>query len=474
MRNRKPTFQVRASAVNSVSHKSGATFAVIASNDLGLPKDVELAAFGCEHCGTVLSAIKDSEPFCVTCGSDQVALATDQLAPEVLSETQELSSVICSCNSHNIISDVVAAKLGGKMHCITCGDALEFDQPDGDDGDDLPEVGQFTAEASGDDVDLGPEGEITLDGDDAGAIMEGANHASNPDPDDLHPPIDAAQNTTSVPFVAPEIAPDAEFLDMPMTDALPEMVGEDFEVSCDESTMVASVNGTPVATLKREQAANLEALWGKQSLVRSVKAAVAQEGRSAALAHFGFIPIVASFPLKKLVDERVAAAMEIAQATVTSAIENLREDYRQCLAIAAAGLQKDFFKGHDHPLKAALFENLAAAGVRSPAAMVDKVFAGHGAAYIENLLVLAEAQLAKPLEVRNELALTVESANYMNVAEVDEGTTETAAMDDTAEPSETSVSRMQSHAGLRIKNQTQESASIRDITKGKRLFGSQS
>lgn len=467
MRNRKPTFQVRASAVNSVSHKNGVLFAVLASADFGLPKDVVTSAFGCEHCGTTFAGLKDSEPFCITCGSDQVAATSEAaLEPEVLSETQELSGIICAgCDTHNILSDVVAAKLGGKMHCVMCGDALEFDQPTvGDGDDDMPEVNPMSNAADdADDLDLGPDGEINLNGDNDGTTE--ASHPSG-DADDLHPPVDATdvENQTA-PFVAPEAT--AETVDVPMTDAVPEGADDMFDVGIDDEAMVATVNHVPVATLMRAEASQFADVWGKQAFVRSIKAAVSNEGRNAALAHFGFKPIIASFPLKKLVDERVESGLAAEKLKVVASTADLRADYHQSLAIAAAGLQKNFFKGHQHALKAGLCDELIAAGVRNPVKLIDRVFATHGGQFMNDMLELAAEMLAKPAEVRNELARSVEAANYIVAAAAD-GDDESP--DDDEDEVEAST-RMQAQAGLRIKPQHTETSSIRDLTGGRRLFG---
>jgi hypothetical protein len=488
MRNRKPTYQVRASAVNSVSHKLGSLIAVVASADFALPKSQELAAFGCKHCGTTVAALKDSEPFCITCGSDQVDLDDEaDLAPEELNETQELSGIICAgCNTHNILTDVVAAKLAGKMHCITCGDALEFDQPavGADDGDDLPEVNpvgqddadalddvQIVDEAAGaDDVDTGPEGEVSLDGDDATT----AGHGDGAD-EDLHPPVDAdTPGTMTAPYEAPE---GAETVDVSMADVVPEDVSDEFDVSADDEAMVATVNHVPVARLMREQAGDYADMWGKHSFLRAIVAAVETEGREAALAHFGFEPIIAKFPLKKLVDSQVATALAAEKTRVQASIDNTREDYKHGLAIAAAGLQKGFFKGYDHPLKAALFEELQAAGVRAPAKMIDRVFRAQGSAFMGTLLALAEEVMAKPLEVRNELASSVDSANYIAAASDEDGDdvaddADTDSEDEDSDDVVESATRMQTHAGVRItRKQPAEVASIREMTRGRRLFG---
>jgi hypothetical protein len=474
MRNRKPAFQVRASAVNSVSHKIGSLISVIASVDLVMPKKQELAAFGCDHCGTVFAGINSIAPFCVTCGSDQTNLVPDaEFEPEELNESQELSGIMCAgCDSHNIMSDAVAAKLAGKMHCVTCGESLEFDQPtDGDTEDDLPEsnpVGDAAndveivssgADNGDDDMDFGPEGEVELDGADAAQATQAAGA------EDLHPPVSAEDPNT---MTIPAIDPGAETVDVSMSDAMPEDVGDDFDVTTDGETMVATVNSIPVALLKREQAAagQYADMFGKQSFLRAVKAAVENGGRKAALASFGFEPIIAKFPLKSLVDAEVAKAMTAERNKVVASVQNLRADYDQSLHIAAAGLQKGFFAGRDNALKMGFFDHLQTAGVRNPAKLIDTVFKAHGNAFIATMLSLAEEVMAKPVEIRNELASAVDAMNYMAVE---------AAVEDDDESVTASADRMQSQSGVRINQPTQaaETSTIRAIAGSRtRLFGS--
>ncbi len=411
MRNR-PKYLVRASAVNSVSSRMGSLLSVLATAGFELPVNQTLAAFGCTHCGTSFSAIADSQPFCVTCGSDEVSLDQDtELPPEALTDDQELSGVICvHCNHNNIFSDVVAAKLGGKLHCITCGEAMEFTPPAV--GDELPEVDAL-AETS----ETDPDGSMDL------PTLEEGMKAGDAPAEDLAPPVDAHGEDTLA--AGADEADDADAIDLSLAEVMPEGEPEDFDlaVSTDDDeaacVMVASVKGVPVATLAYADAGQFQEQFGRMSLVRAVKSAVAQVGRDKALANFGFKPIMVKFPVKAQVDKLVTAALQDRSKAVQVAAAELGNDYKQALAIAAAGLHKSFFKGRDNPLKAHLYDELVAAGVRSPAKVVDRVFMNHGAAFLSTLLELAEEVRAKPLDVRNELATTVDSANYL-LAEVED------------------------------------------------------
>lgn len=176
--------------------------------------------------------------------------------------------------------------------------------------------------------------------------------------------------------------------------------------------VTATVNNIPVAYLIKDKV-DAE-LWGKTNWLRSIKQIAATHGRKKALSHFNFDPIVINFPLKNRIQQAALMQTEKYSRVVEARVSDLREDYKQAIAIAAAGLNKGFFKNKENVLKAAFYDELCSVGVTKPAALVDKVFAAVGEKFLSTLLELAEELIEKPIEIRNQLSDTVEAANYMH------------------------------------------------------------
>lgn len=76
----------------------------------------------------------------------------------------------------------------------------------------------------------------------------------------------------------------------------------------------------------------------------------------------------------------------------------------QCLAIAAVGINRRFFKDAKNELKAGLETELLRAGVRGGPNIVRAMFAQYGVSYAKSILTLANKISAMPEEVRNQYA----------------------------------------------------------------------
>lgn len=494
MRRNKKAHQVRASAVNALSARLGTSVTVLATAALALPENLELASFGCKHCGTQFNAQASISPFCVTCGSDDVAPEVDDTPKEELNEDDELAGILCAgCGTHNIMSDAVAAKLGGNMFCVTCGDGLTYTPPE---TDELPEVNPVAGTDDGDDdEDDGPAGELPLvNGDEPTATAgEGDEPHAEPDGDEGETPTvpadgdgdegEAATAIKPAPSDEEEIRPpqDADVtgtdsrpaevedeIDVPMTDlAKPD---DEFDVLLDDDDkVVAMFGGVPAAVLTRESAtaAGHGDVWGKVALTRAITASVERDGVSA-LAQFGFAPIVAKFPMAKIVEARVSAVLADKAKELESAVAALQSDWKQSLVIAAAGHNKGFFADKTNELKAALYNEMSAMGVKSPAKVIDRVFKAHGAPYLASLLEIAGDLLQKNVEVRNQISDAVEASTYLEAEEGEDGEDGEGVQE-----GEEVSARFATHQGARVTAKaTPVSASYQPGSlRGRKLFG---
>jgi len=487
---------VKASVLNAASDEKGAGFYVIAAAAPEVNKDTVLSAFKCEGCTTQFSALAGSQPFCVTCGSDEVDVEDGEgaLSPEDIGDDENLANVECSsCGTHNIVTLETASALGTKMHCVTCGTEIEYMPPtEGEDVEENLEDVELSADGDDltdeemDDVDLtiNDEEDETEEVEAAAAATDAAPKAAETDvkapaaPVDNVKPADAPVVAVEEPKPATEpimlaTADDSEDADESAESAeddADDAVGEDEEVDFEESCLaaivqgdlsierygdriVAFVGGIPVGHLTRANAGQNEGVFATTAFANAIKHTVRKVGAEKALAHYNFQLAAVKFPVPELVNERVTAGVEKAQREIASKIKDVSDDFRQAVGIVAAGLNKGWFKGSPHVLKEAFKNELAASGFKGASRVVDKVFAQYNDPYHKSLFEKAQELLSKSVEFRNELATSIGDMNYQPTTVVDAG--DEVDMDETV-PTE---ARLEG-AGLRRGGKTQETSSL--------------
>jgi len=99
--------------------------------------------------------------------------------------------------------------------------------------------------------------------------------------------------------------------------------------------------------------------------------------------------------------------------------ESLKSTIRQCLSIAAVGLNKGFWKDKTHVLKAELYKELCTLGIHNPTTLIDRVFANYSDTHHRTLFEIAFDLISKPADIRNSLAEAVSDVNYIVAAEND-------------------------------------------------------
>ena len=401
MAKRKPAYEVRAQTLASLSQKLGSVFSVQASTELQVDTKAEIASFGCKSCHTKFGAFANSQPFCVTCGSDEVEPTEpdDEDEVQALASDSNLSAVTCtSCGTHNILDTQTASALEGKLHCITCGTAINYAAPDIDD------LGSDPLEDEGED-NLGEE------------VVEGGKNckaSDDNDDDDL-----GGDDVTDA---------DSDTVDVPLVDVV-DVQDDEAELSTllHDGVLVATYNGLPIATLTKEMAGVNADLYTKPTFTTALRHTASNQGIKAALRHYNFQLVVAKFPLQKLVQAGVEKALAEQSVQLTASMTALGSDFEQCLGIASVGLNKDFFKGKSNALKVGLYNELSNAGVHKPAALVQRVFAQYSQAFVATLVETAQELMGKSVEVRNQLAETLGSINTLPM---DDGVEDDENIDD--------------------------------------------
>ena len=145
-------------------------------------------------------------------------------------------------------------------------------------------------------------------------------------------------------------------------------------------------------------------------------AEMSKHGLRAGLGKQGFVMAKVNVSRNEVLNRRVAAKAKQVTAAVRRNQANSNEALGQCLAIAAVGINRQYFKDTRNELRAALEEELEAAGVRQAGRLVRRVFASKGIDYAKSILTLANKLVNMPEETRNAFA----SALDMTTGELEE------------------------------------------------------
>ncbi len=448
---------VKASVLNGHSaESSGALLFVYASPTPSVDKSAELSAYKCGKCNTEFAALAKTEPFCITCGDEDVYEDNEQVldVEEYEDPDEELASIPCSdCHTKNIVKLTTASVLGAQVHCVTCGSAINFQAPvvaeaEGDSGMD-----EETNDALHDSFeDTLEEDDLTGSEEIEGADeLEEANgdEGSESESDDAGEPEGSESNEAE----GEEEGEEEDGLEETdyEEETLAKLVGNG-TLTLDRvgDVLVASVNNLPVATLARDDAAEYANVFHGAEFATAIRHTVKQVGVEKGLSQYGFAFASVKVPVKDIVTKRVTAKVQAEIATLNSRAETLAADLEQAFGIALAALNKNFFKGETNPLKTAFVDMLTTANVRNPARQVDNVFKAHGDAMNRAAFELAKKLLGKSVAHRNEIAASVLDANYQVIAS-DENEEE-------EEVDDTSLEQRLEGAGLRSVGKKKEHA----------------
>jgi hypothetical protein len=133
----------------------------------------------------------------------------------------------------------------------------------------------------------------------------------------------------------------------------------------------------------------------------TVAVEMAKRGMREGLSNMGFVFATVDVSKNEVLNKRVNAKTEQVTAAIKRTNASYQQTLQQSLAIAAVGINRSYFKNAKNPLKAALQEELEAAGVRGSSSLLKKVFASEGVNYTKSLMVLASKICEMPEKARN-------------------------------------------------------------------------
>ena len=412
--------------------------AVVASSQAEVPKrNLEMASYSCNSCGNSFAVNASIDPFCVHCGStevdelDETLLEDETMLPE---DEESLSTVVCpECGQHNIMSDDSAVALAGLMSCVTCGSEISYEyseissepeeeeMPLGDDEDieeDIEEEGLDDVEESmpkkgspnyrKGQGNAGEKGRPSFRGRKSNAGEKGKSMSSDESLDDLDEDLDLDDGL--------EDTEEAGEKKGKVTCGLADVVIANTNASVtferlNPSTILAFVGDICVARLNNSDDYEHRDVFGHPSFMRSLANSAEANGTTVTLKDFDF-----SIPEVQVTEETVQAMSQLESTLAkveAKALATANESIRQCISIAAVGLNKGFWKDKPHVLKAHLYEEMRAAGVRNPSSLIDRVFAKYSDDHHRTLFEIAFDLAEKTPDTRNSLAEAVGTVNYL-------------------------------------------------------------
>jgi len=184
--------------------------------------------------------------------------------------------------------------------------------------------------------------------------------------------------------------------------------------------LVAMKGHVSVASLTRKSAGTNADVMFTDTFAEAVTATAQRSGLREALNTFKFSPVRAGNIQKSALDRRVKAMKE----TAANEARQRKAEQAEVMALAAAGLARNYWKGQANPISAAFNDFLASQGVRRPQAITAKIMRDAGMQYAETLLQVTARLEGMSKAVRKEFAdalnLTQDSGDEYDVPTVEE------------------------------------------------------
>lgn len=165
-----------------------------------------------------------------------------------------------------------------------------------------------------------------------------------------------------------------------------------------------------VATMSKKTAvtAGHEDMYLSDQFEQVVASELSKQGLRKGLKAMGFQMAKVNVATSAVVNARVTKQVVASTAAVRRVAASKEKAFADSLAIAAVGLNRGRWKDVTNPLKAALQEELQAAGVRNSARLVHNVFAAHGIDYAKAICAMATKLASMPQESRDMLTASLD------------------------------------------------------------------
>ena len=201
--------------------------------------------------------------------------------------------------------------------------------------------------------------------------------------------------------------------------------GVEDEIGDTETLQFASVGSTLhcmranriIASMTKTQAvkASKADLYNTDEFCDVVRHEIETVGLRAGLKQQGFRLATVDLKGQKAVTAAVTRLVAAKEVKLAKQTELVAQRMEQCMSIAAVGINRNFFKGHPNTLRAALEDELKAAGVRGASKLIASMFAQHGVDYARSLVVLAQNLAEQPDEVREKFVEALDMTDDQSI-----------------------------------------------------------
>lgn len=395
---------------------------VLASSRPDLPKDLSVAAHECGECATTFSVTATLVPYCVKCGSEDTnPIQANKVETSTYTGKESISAIKCECGTFTLIRDEDAIEMAGSMGCVACGATIDYsvaslqlasDECEADaetETEDDSEEEEFDVLPDFDDEpeeDLGPEE----------ACDESESEEEIENFDDFTEESEADEDQFEGDALSDELETEGDMVEASLMDLAK---GETSWVKASDRVM-AFVGDICVATLVKSPTIASHKAFDRPAFMEAIVSHYNTHGMAKTLQEFSFKTHTIELEESSVMKGKIEGVIALNRAELDQAVASWTETYNQSLQIAAAGLNKQFFSGKRHELKASLYSEMKAAGVRNPSSIIDRVFASSSDAHHQSLFDLAHELAAKPEDTRNSLAEAIGCANYIQASAIDE------------------------------------------------------
>jgi len=165
-----------------------------------------------------------------------------------------------------------------------------------------------------------------------------------------------------------------------------------------QNRIVASMGA---ASAKR---AGMSDIYQSEQFQDVVAHAIETKGLRKGLVQSGFVLAKVRVAANKVQEKAIKAKVQAALNHKVELMAAADKRMDQCLAIAAVGINRRFFKDTPNELRAGLEAEFTRAGVRGAATIIRAMFAEHGPGYAKSIMTLAKKISAMPEQVCDQYA----------------------------------------------------------------------
>ena len=319
-----------------------------------------------------------------------------------------------------------------KIKALSVSD-LANEDPDLDNFDPLDDLGNDDPDdldldlenSGGQSAIIAPDVNAAADDEDEDDLEDDSDDLDQDDDDDLDQDDDDEDDDEST---------EAEVMDIVDVDNMPEEVDEsEINVAPLEASLLVLRGSRVIATMTKAEAEEegVGDEFQSDEFAEVVASVCATKGLRRGLAELGFRMATVNLGASHIASARVRARAEKVTAKVNASAKQQSKHIMNCLALAAVGLNKGFWKDVPNSLKESVEAALLHAGVANPKTSASRLFAKAGIEYAKSMVTIAQRLAAMPESTRNTLAEALDFTND-EVEEDEEVDGEAVDVDDDA------------------------------------------